>query len=317
MNNDALLQVSEIVSHAACPDGIGAAMICNAAYIARGMDPPPTNFVQYGRNSHNFLQARPRQLFVDITPPKDRWEEWTGLSPIVLDHHETVMHIVHELNGVYGDSNRSGAMLAYENVFIPLASEFSSDDDKAMWERFAYLCMVRDTWKSASPDWSEACSLAHALLLHGQEWGVTTTIAKGVTLEDLTRIGSKIYGKIERQAKGIIKHSAVQELNVNGTSVRIAFFNHAHGGSTSDLAHFIIDGMPCNAAIGYFFTHEDGEMKTVISMRTNGTILASEIARSFGGGGHAKAAGFTISGDIQPSKIVKMVSDRLVELANK
>ena len=37
MNKDRLLQASEIVSHANCPDGIGAAMICTAAYVKGGI----------------------------------------------------------------------------------------------------------------------------------------------------------------------------------------------------------------------------------------------------------------------------------------
>lgn len=76
MDEQILLSVSEIVTHKSCPDGIGSAAICVAAYKSAGLESPPVNFVQYGTKAHDNLKPSPRQLFVDITPPKGRWEEW-------------------------------------------------------------------------------------------------------------------------------------------------------------------------------------------------------------------------------------------------
>lgn len=306
-SKDSLLQVSQIVSHAACPDGIGAAMIATAAYVAAGMSPPPTYFVQYGTKSHENLQARPKQLFVDITPPKTRWEDWRGLSPIVLDHHDSAMHVTHSLGGIYGDTDHSGAMLAFEQVLLPLAGESMSSDDLDSWKRFAHLCMTRDTWKSASPDWADACSLAHALLLQGQEWGVGAAVAGKFPFSELMGIGRKIYEKILRQSKGVAKNSVSRAVNIGDRKILIAFFNHADGGTVSDIAHHVMDEMPCDAVVGYFYTYEDGGLKCVCSVRTNGCFSASDMARSLGGGGHPKAAGFRLSGNQAPSGVVEAV----------
>jgi hypothetical protein len=313
MNKDMLLQTSEIVSHANCPDGIGAAMVATAAYVAGGMSPPPTYFVQYGTRAHDEMQARPRQLFVDITPPKGRWEEWRGMSPIVLDHHESAMHVTQSLNGAYGDGDHSGTMLAFEHVMLPLATDFMSESDLGAWGRFAHLCMVRDTWKVASPDWAEACALAHALLLHGQKWGIAAATAGELPIVELLAIGRKLHDKILRQSKGVVRNSLKRTLSIGGRDIKIAFFNHAEGGTLSDIAHYVMDEMPCDAVVGYFYIYEDDDTRCVVSVRTDGCVSASDLARSFGGGGHAKAAGFRIAGDVSPNVVVQTVCDRLTE----
>jgi len=320
MNKDALLQVSEIVSHSSCPDGIGAAMVCVAAYVAGGMNPPPTYFIQYDTRAHNEMKARPRQLFVDITPPKARWEDWRGLSPIILDHHESVTHIVQSLDGVYGDSDCSGTTLAFDNIMVPLSGDVLTaaakigQDDLATWKRFAHLCMVRDTWKTASPDWAEACALAHALLLQGQKWAVHVATVGRLPFDELINIGTKMYEKIMRQAKGVVRNSAKHVLKAGGRDIKIAFFNHAEGGTVSDIAHHVMDQMPCDVVVGYFYVHEDDATRCVASVRTNGAISASELARTFDGGGHARAAGFRIPDGPSPKQIIDLIIERIASL---
>jgi oligoribonuclease NrnB/cAMP/cGMP phosphodiesterase (DHH superfamily) len=251
---------------------------------------------------------------VDITPPKGRWEEWLGLSPTVLDHHETVMYVVNSLNGKYGDSDHSGAMLAFENVMVPLANGLAQKQSLEFWEKLAHLCMVRDTWKTASPDWDSACALAHALLLYGQEWGVSVAIADKVPFDELLLIGAKIHDNIRRQSKSIAKNSPRRSVEIDGSQAVVTFFNHANGGTMSDIAHFVMDMAPCNAAISYFFTYDDGEIRNVMSVRTDGCFSARKLAESFGGGGHNKAAGFTILGEYSPNQIVETVVERISTL---
>ena len=310
MNKDALLQVSEIVSHSSCPDGMGAAMMCTAAYVAGGMNPPPTYFVQYDTRAHNEMKAKPRQLFVDITPPKARWEEWKGLSPIVLDHHESAMHVVQSLNGVYGGPEQSGTVLAFENVMVPLVG----DSVDPAWKWFSHLCMIRDTWKTASSNWMEACALAHALLLNGQEWAVHVATTGKLPFDELMNVGMKMHAKIMRQAKGVVRNSMKHVLKIGGRDVNIVFFNHAEGGTMSDIAHYVMEQVPCDVVIGYFYVHEDDNIRCVASVRTNGVISASELARSFEGGGHAKAAGFRIPGGPSPKQVMDMISERITSL---
>jgi nanoRNase/pAp phosphatase (c-di-AMP/oligoRNAs hydrolase) len=312
MNEQDLLKVNEIVSHANCPDGIGAAMIIKAAYLMSGFDSPPVQFVQYGTKKHEELKAKSGQLFVDITPPKERWEEWKGLSPIVLDHHESVMHIVHSLNGVYGDSDHSGAMLAFENVMAPLVKD---SEDLSDWKEFAYLCMIRDTWKSSSPFWEKATSLAHALILYGQNWAMEKiSETSEPPLPELLELGDKLKDKIIRQAKSILYNTEKTILKLSQDDADMIFVNHADGGSFSDLAHHLMDLSSCSAVVGYFYSYDGNKFNLVCSVRTNGVFSASELARSFGGGGHPRAAGFKLDGSLSPLEAKYQICSRIQQL---
>ena len=54
----------------------------------------------------------------------------------------------------------------------------------------------------------------------------------------------------------------------------------------------------CDFAMIWYYDHEDKRIK--VSLRSfHDTVDVSEIAKKFGGGGHKKAAGFTLNGDTQ------------------
>ena len=58
----------------------------------------------------------------------------------------------------------------------------------------------------------------------------------------------------------------------------------------------------CDFAVIWFYDHEDRLIK--VSLRAfHEHIDVSELAKKFGGGGHRKAAGFTLPGDAQVDDI--------------
>ena len=63
---EGLNEVSRIVSHKNCPDGIASAMICHNALPFSGVE-----FVTYGEESYENLAALPGMLFVDGAKPAD------------------------------------------------------------------------------------------------------------------------------------------------------------------------------------------------------------------------------------------------------
>lgn len=67
-------------------------------------------------------------------------------------------------------------------------------------------------------------------------------------------------------------------------------------GATMEDADSLVDfiaGVPGTSA-AFLFTEQDGRIR--VSMRTSQDLNASEMARSFGGGGHPRAAGCTLDG---------------------
>jgi len=288
-------------------------MICAAGFHCLGLKPKFWS-IQYGTDEMAKLEPRPGQLFVDITPPKERWEEWKSVSPVVLDHHETVEHVVKGLNGVYATNEaHSGAMLAYEHVLAPVAG----DMDLSSWKEMANLSMIRDTWKKNSPQWREACALANALMFEGSRSLVEAVQANGpqnLDLKALLSLGEKIVQSNERRMEKVAGTSHHEVFLARGEEYKVSFFNCTEK-LVSDIANFLLE-KGSDISIGYFWLEEDGQNKVSVSIRTSGKISASKMAILVGGGGHERAAGFRIpDGDkVSPSNIYRTIANLILDV---
>jgi oligoribonuclease NrnB/cAMP/cGMP phosphodiesterase (DHH superfamily) len=297
-----LEEVEIIFSHKNCYDGTASAIICSAAYAKINKD-PYIKFIQYGSEEHDNLKPEYDSLFVDITPSLKNWEKWKDFNPIVLDHHETAKNAVEGRSGTCGDENSSGALLAYENVFIPLAGE----DEK--WRDFAYLCMVRDTWKTKHERWKEAQEISHALYYHSP-WSMITQARIGsFNIEELRRFGKLIYKKVLHKAETIAKYSFKESVVMESGEELIILYSNVSEKIIDETAEYMKENELGDVFIGYFLNSE-GNM--VVSIRSS-KISCNSIAEKFGGGGHKGAAGFRISNgnDVTFNDLKNMVSRSL------
>lgn len=57
------------------------------------------------------------------------------------------------------------------------------------------------------------------------------------------------------------------------------------------------------------FLYETGDGTMKVSTRSNGLVNVAELAAKFGGGGHVRAAGFSMSGD--PDRIIQIIADEI------
>jgi len=304
-----LAGVTDVFFHASCPDGTAAAMIVADTFA--GMEwAAEFHSVQYDTDFHNKLQPGPGQLFVDITPPLKRWEEWRGFDPIVLDHHETSMPAVEGLGGVYAtNESHSGAKLAYENVAVPLMG--GTDE----WRRFAEVAMIRDTWKKDHPLWKEACAQAYALSTFGSE-KLIEQVKQGTFRHALLKdLGDVLFSANDRKAKLVASGAVHDHFSAPGGEYKMAVFNCTEK-ILSDAANELLD-RGADVAVGFFFLHEDGVTKAAVSIRTAGRVSARKIAEHNGGGGHDRAAGFTIAqaGAVSPLAIAAVIRGSVVAVA--
>lgn len=293
-SKEKLESIEKVFYHDQCPDGLASALIVAASRSEAEF--PNVEFIpiQYNTAKQQELAPQPHCLFVDITPALSSWEAWKEHAPLVLDHHETAKSVVLGLDGLYGTNDEhSGAMLAFEQFMIPLQGGYSS------WRAFAQLCMIRDTWKDKHPHWEEACALSMALRNRDPDELIRSVRAHGThwTRSDefcqLVRQGRRsrrdLVATIEKHAQSAYVHT----VRILGQNFKCAFFNHT-GTMISEVAHKLLhDG--CDAAFGFFLTFQDGDMQCVVSIRTTGRFSAAKLAEKFGGGGHAKAAGFRVA----------------------
>jgi nanoRNase/pAp phosphatase (c-di-AMP/oligoRNAs hydrolase) len=292
-----LKSVKTIYSHSFCPDGLSAAMICKAAYASVGLS-PEIIFIQYDTSEHENMEPGPNQLFIDITPPIKRWEEWKSFSPIVLDHHETAKRAAEEL-GVYGDVNDSGASLAFKHVMKPLfpIEKYRNDLKLEDWARFAWLNMIRDTWKDKHADWRDACSLAQALGFYSSNSLLISANELELNLVEMLRFGGVLLKKCEGKAFRLA-NTAIIEVN---RGKKFGFFNCTEK-LINETAHELIDVHDCDVAVGFFMNLEDGSYNIHVSLRSKKQgVPVNKMAEILGGGGHPPSAGFRLKNAEQVS----------------
>lgn len=311
--------------HENCPDGIAAAMIVAAAF----KDLHRINFVpiQYGKFSMERLRPERGQIFVDITPPKERWEEWKGFDPLVLDHHVTVEEVTRGLDGVYKNNDaHSGARLAFEEIMLPMTRTWSTEDlirdeeSLVEWDTFSRQAMVYDTWKTKSDEWRMAKYQVAALKVMDTAKLLKDSRANSVDFREIQSFGQKMEEKHEDKVAKTVGDAFLGEMNTKEGKVKVAVMN-THGSVISDAGNTMIN-MGYELAVGFFFrvnsdpTTREEDFEAIVSLRSGGAISCSEVAKALGGGGHERAAGFRLKGaeNVSVVSIIKTIEETLLKL---
>jgi hypothetical protein len=310
-----LQAVDEIIVHDNCPDGIASAMILHDA-----LPNAKIIFCQYETELHKTMPAKPGQLFADFSPHRTRTQEFLAAGAIVLDHHggppaTVTKAFVEKGLGAYADEKLdpgvSGALLAYREVWEPLVygssespNDLTTGPRNAAILTFATLAGIRDTWQKEHPRWREACENAEAIRFWPWEMVEATPWDKWAS--QLLAIGPILYDRnlkhVDKCIEGSLKYTTEKGL-------RVTIFEGLK--PTSDAAEVM--GESNDLTVGLAFFCEDGAPKMVFSTRSRGDFHCQNFALAHGGGGHVKAAGFSIPlkpEHPQPYELVKRVVAR-------
>jgi oligoribonuclease NrnB/cAMP/cGMP phosphodiesterase (DHH superfamily) len=290
-----LRAVKHIVTHKDCADGTSSAMILRDAFRGRGVK---LTFLQYNTPELRALEAEPGMLFCDFSPARERVQEFVDAGTLVLDHHKFAKDVVLAFgeNGVFADETTEpgvcGAVLAYRHVWLPL-DEVSSHG--AMMEAdplsgeiirdLATLAGIRDTWQKADPRWQAACEQAEALRF----WPLERLLDRdphgwpGL----MQPIGSVIFAKNLQRAQELTETS-YRFVSSKGT--RVVIF----GGTSmsSDVAEAAGDTV--DLVVGFSYKTDEGKPILIFSTRSHMDFNCGEFCKAHGGGGHTKAAGFSV-----------------------
>lgn len=313
---DDLNRVRTIIVHKNCPDGIASAMILKHVLNR------PVVFMQYGTEEYKNLQATPGLLFCDTTPPHDRVQEFVDAGSIVLDHHKGAQSVVAQFGdrGVFADEKAEpgvcGAVLAYREVWLKMLGP------NAFVQNFAAIAGVRDTWQTKDPRWTESCEQSSWLMFFGEEacleppifgdevkWNFKVDIGKLLFDEHMRKVTKTVEGAFRTSLEGlrIVIHQGVTH--------------------TSDAAEMLGEESKVDILAGFSYYDEKGteraewsdefgdNLKMIVSTRTRTDFDVSKLAKFYGGGGHTKAAGFTIKigmGNLNPyMHILSLINDYL------
>lgn len=259
-----------IIYHANCPDGFGAAWAFwkkygkNAEYHAAVHGEAPPN-------------VKDREVYiVDFSYSREITEEIAEASKkiIILDHHKTAQEALEGLPYFKYDVTHSGAYLAWRYLFgeqnIPNLILMIEDRDLWKWKILDSKLMltVLDSYPYDFQMWD---ALAVKMELESSEY--SRMLMDGMA--------------ISRYRESVIKQilKTAHTLNILGQeipAVNSPYFQ-------SELGATLCLGQPYSCA----YTWGGDHYRFSLRSEANGLDVA-EIAKRFGGGGHAKAAGFTV-----------------------
>lgn len=262
------------IYHAHCSDGFGAAWAVWKRYGSA---------VEFHAASHGSLPPDCNNqdvLIVDFSYKTPAMQQIIGQarSVTILDHHKTAQADIQPLldaGSLLGefDMNRSGAAMAWDWCFPgePRPRLIGHIQDRDLW-RFEIagtrqIGAVLFTYEQDFDVWSD---LATAL---EDEVAWQAIYATGLTLE-------RKHLQDVRQLVGVTRRTMV----IGGNRVPVANLPYMFA---SDAGNIMAEGEPFAAC---YYDTEQGRKFSLRSTEAGRDV--SDIAVSYGGGGHARAAGF-------------------------
>lgn len=291
-----LQAVDHIVTHKDCADGLASAMILHDVLPRARI-----TFLQYNSPEQKKLPAEPGMLFCDFSPDKNRVQEFVEVGALCLDHHKFAKGIVEAFtgNGVFADEVEQpgvcGAVLAYRHVWLPLQEADSPSPglgtQRPTWssqravEGFATLAGIRDTWQKQNPRWREACEQAEAIKF----WPLEDLLsASHMTWDGLMQpVGRILFQKNLDYAK-LLAETSYRFTTPEGT--RVVIFGGIS--MSSDTAEAV--GEEADIVVGFGYKCDEGLPVVIYSTRSHTTYDVGAFCAAQGGGGHTKAAGFSV-----------------------
>ena len=203
-----------------------------------------------------------------------------GLPPAGVSRHEWAQKAVAGIKpvGVLFDMNRSGAGISWD-FFNNLAHPEAMSSGSSQRPEFIDYIEDRDLWRKALP---EGDQFTIALRSYPQEFGIwDSLVARGVPR--LIEEGRPIWRYYRSVCDQLLQEAYICHLADHACWMVNAPYVFASEVSGDLAERALIFGAS-------YFQRADGMWQ--YSLRSRSDFDVSEIAKKFGGGGHAKAAGF-------------------------
>lgn len=260
-----------IFSHKSCADGSGAAW---AAWSKFG-DQAKYYFKHYG-DPVGDLAPNSEIYIVDFSFPKEVLLDLVaqGHKVQVLDHHKSAQADLADLPFALFDMNKSGCRLAWE-FFHP-----GKDVPKLL-----LAVEDRDLWRFKYPDTKAISAYLGTIPWTFEEW---SKLAAQLELdpERVVAMGDAVHRYQERTAED----AAAKADTLTIAGFRVKGKNQTH--LISEVGNKILEKFSDTPFSATYFL--DNNFQFIFSLRSRGNVDVSEIAKKFGGGGHASAAGFKV-----------------------
>lgn len=276
--------------HKSCSDGLGAAMAVRAWFNEQPFDAAqdvPRSVINRGIEFKTIQYGDPAPdvtgldvFIVDFSFPPDTLRQMAELanSLVMIDHHASaqkdygapsVMPYPENTTIIF-DMDKAGCILTWEYLFptTPPPELFYYLQDRDLWQ-----------WKL-----TQSKEVSAALRSYKPFFNVWDEFMTSAGLEKLKAEGAAILRYQNQQIEAGLSQPA-QMVEICGYTVPCVNCTHL----ISELGNELAKGQPFAAL--YFDTAD----KRVFSLRSaDDGVDVSEVAKLYGGGGHARAAGFSV-----------------------
>lgn len=272
-----------VIYHDNCYDGFTAAWLLHKAF-------PRARFI-----GASYGQPRPavsgNTLVVDFSFPREEmvacFEAATeaGDEFLVLDHHKTAQEACAGLDFCVFDMDRAGCQMAWDWLASqerdPILPKFVRAPRSGPKGRPWLVEHVadRDLWRMALPDTPAVHAYYSTVPMTFADWDALA----GMDRAEVVRLGLAVRQGIDRYCEKVAAEALRAETQWGPTWIVNAPYLNA-----SELVSWIVAHTSDEWAVAWF-QRRDGHFQ--YSLRGRGRDV-SEIAKSYGGGGHIGAAGF-------------------------
>jgi len=260
-----------IITHAKCPDGFCAAFIAKKRFPEAEIIP-----LNHGEPAR-FGAVRGKDVLVlDFSWPnrEDNIElHKIAKSLHIYDHHKSAQERLEGLDFVTFDMKRSGAGITWDELF----------GNSRPW--YVNYVEDRDLWNWALPDSKAVNAYLMSLPMTIEAWSKLDAISAS----DAASRGSGILQHVERYVKEAVAESQRGFLKLSDGVFLTAEVVNCPYMNCSEVGNILAK----QAAVGItWFARADGRIQ--FSLRSEGSVDVSAIAKVYEGGGHMHAAGFSM-----------------------
>lgn len=270
-----------VLYHKNCPDGFGAAWAAHKRFGDDAVYMP----IAYGEPLPD-LSAFVHVLFVDFTADRPTMERLVGAGyhVEVYDHHKSAQQALEGLaaDRIVFDMERSGAGITWDELMgSPRPDLIRYVED-------------RDLWRWRLPD-----SRAISAWTMSFPYDFTVWSSLDLTLTDFrrecAREGSAILRHIDRTVDMICDQALVDGTVWDGKVIFADSVPVVNATAYwSEIGERLLERFASAPYAVSYFSRKDHKMQFSLRSRSSEQCDVSEVAKTFGGGGHKHAAGFTL-----------------------
>lgn len=262
------------IYHANCFDGMAAAWVVKRVFPKAKLFPGQYGehfpFDMYGKDDNIIIVdfSYPRKIMKDIDRKCN--------SILVLDHHKTAQANCEGLSFCKFDIEESGASLAWKHFF----------PSKTVPNLIRYIA-DRDLWQFDLPDSKYVNAYIQSYEMNIENYDYLYYRLQE-NLSEAVLAGEAIERYKDTMVMAICQHARIEKIGEHVVPVVMTPLLF------SEVGHRLCQHYANHPFAASWFIREDGTK--VYSLRSIGEFDVSEVAKSFGGGGHRNAAGFQVEG---------------------